>query len=108
MVSGPPAHRPPLAGERCSIAAAPPPASPVTPQDAADALTQGRSWLYGPSRDAPPLRCMLQAYGLTRSFGGVRAVDGVSFGLAEGTITGLIGPNGAGKTTLFNLLSGAL
>jgi branched-chain amino acid transport system ATP-binding protein len=45
---------------------------------------------------------------LRRDFGGVRAVDGVEFDVAQGEIVGLIGPNGAGKTTLFNLVSGYL
>jgi branched-chain amino acid transport system ATP-binding protein len=49
---------------------------------------------------------MLSAQSLTKSFGGNRAVDDVSFTLKDGTITGLIGPNGAGKTTLFNCVAG--
>jgi branched-chain amino acid transport system ATP-binding protein len=50
---------------------------------------------------------ILQAEDLTKFFGGLAALKGVSFGIAEGEILGLIGPNGAGKTTLFNVLSGA-
>lgn len=49
---------------------------------------------------------LLSVRGLAKRFGGVRAVDGVSFEVAEGTIAGLIGPNGAGKTTVFNLVTG--
>ncbi|WP_448206672.1 ABC transporter ATP-binding protein [Azospirillum sp. sgz302134] len=45
---------------------------------------------------------------LQRSFGGVKAVRGVTFSIAEGELLALIGPNGAGKTTCFNLLNGQL
>ena len=49
---------------------------------------------------------LLAVSNLTRRFGGLLAVDGVSIAADEGRITGLIGPNGAGKTTLFGLISG--
>ncbi|MBP2229341.1 branched-chain amino acid transport system permease protein [Azospirillum agricola] len=48
----------------------------------------------------------LSVEGLSKAFGGVHAVQGVSLTLRAGTITGLIGPNGSGKTTLINLISG--
>jgi len=51
---------------------------------------------------------LLDAERLSKSFGGLRAVDEVDFAVAAGSITGIIGPNGAGKTTLFNLISRAL
>src|SRR5262249_18475097 len=51
---------------------------------------------------------MLEVSGLVKSFGNLRAVDGVDLTIDPGTITGIISPNGAGKTTLFNLIAGAL
>ena len=51
---------------------------------------------------------VLAAVEVTREFGGVRAVDGVSFSVRRGTLTGLIGPNGAGKSTLLAMLAGTL
>ena len=43
---------------------------------------------------------------ITKTFGGVRAVDAISFSVERGELAGLIGPNGAGKTTVFNLITG--
>ena len=51
---------------------------------------------------------LLEVRDLAKSFGGVRAVDRVSFQLEAGELLALIGPNGAGKSTCFNLLNGQL
>ena len=51
---------------------------------------------------------LLDIVGVCKRFGGLMAVDGISFGVAAGEIVSIIGPNGAGKTTLFNLLTGQL
>jgi branched-chain amino acid transport system permease protein len=53
-------------------------------------------------------RPLLEVRGLGKRFGGVRAVDDLSFSVREGTITALIGPNGSGKTTAFNLIDGMM
>ena len=54
----------------------------------------------------PAPAALLRADGLSKSFGGVRAVRDISLGIVAGTIFAVIGPNGAGKSTLLNLLSG--
>src|ERR687887_313853 len=48
---------------------------------------------------------LLEVQRVTRRFGGIVALDGVSLDVGEGEIVGLIGPNGAGKTTVFNLVT---
>jgi branched-chain amino acid transport system ATP-binding protein len=73
-----------------------PPSHNLAPAPVAHAATQAAG------------RTVLEARGLLRAFGGVKAVDGLDINLREGTITGLIGPNGAGKSTAFNLITGVL
>ena len=51
---------------------------------------------------------LLEVEALSKTFGGLRAVDRLSFAVGEGEIVGLLGPNGSGKTTTFNLVAGAL
>jgi branched-chain amino acid transport system ATP-binding protein len=51
---------------------------------------------------------LLELHNVTKRFGGLVAVDNVSFSIQKGEMVGIIGPNGAGKTTVFNLITGAL
>ena len=81
-------------------------------------LLRGRDEVLKPSAvDAPPAlteqtarvvgdEVVLRVSGLSKSFGGLKAVSDVSFEVKQGELLGVIGPNGAGKTTMFNLLNG--
>jgi ABC-type branched-subunit amino acid transport system ATPase component/ABC-type branched-subunit amino acid transport system permease subunit len=82
-------------------AVAPSTAAPVVPSGAGQDVPARAP----PAPDAPVL---LEVEDLSRSFGGLKAVQSVGFSVREGEILGIIGPNGAGKTTLFNLLNGIL
>jgi branched-chain amino acid transport system ATP-binding protein len=64
---------------------------------------EGELAAHSAVRDGPPV---LEVRDVTRRFGGVRALDGVSLDVRPGEILGFIGPNGAGKTTLFDVISG--
>jgi branched-chain amino acid transport system ATP-binding protein len=85
------------------------PVAPTSvPAVTVDAVDSVASWSM--SSDAPDPSpqspVALEVSGLSVRFGGIRAVDDVSFDLHQGEILGVIGPNGAGKTTMFDLISG--
>jgi ABC-type branched-subunit amino acid transport system ATPase component/ABC-type branched-subunit amino acid transport system permease subunit len=85
------------------VVAAPPESSSPSTQLARNDLPSSAS-----SRRLPSREVLLSVKGLSKSFGGLKAVQDVSFDVQRGSILGIIGPNGAGKTTLFNLLNGFL
>ena len=99
-------------------AAAPSPPAPPAPVSAVPVVTApvsaapvsaGPVSALRPAVEPPVDReVVLEAVDVSREFGGVRAVDGVSFRVRHGTLTGLIGPNGAGKSTLLAMLAGTL
>jgi len=73
---------------------------------AAGAAAEEGSAGGGPAGGVAAVEPLLRIKGLTRRFGGVVAVDGVSLTIGRGEVVGLIGPNGAGKSTLVNLVTG--
>src|SRR5690606_37487007 len=92
----------------------PPAAAPdgdaALPPDSAEAVSSVSNIAPGmrPGGAQQGGELILDVQGLSRSFGGLKAVHNVSFQVRKGMILGIIGPNGAGKTTLFNLLNGFL
>ncbi len=63
-------------------------------------------WSYYVNADVSSMTEILKLIDISKSFGGLKAVSSLSFGVSARSITAIIGPNGAGKTTVFNLISG--
>ena len=82
----------------------PPPAWPFPPVNPDDASGPDQHWSDAASAISDPFA--LRVIDVRKSFGGVHALNGVTFDVLRGEITGLIGPNGAGKTTLFDCVAG--
>ena len=82
--------------------------SDVTVATESEAVPSGPQTSGGTDQNTPIAGAALTVTNLHRDFGGVQAVDSISFDLAPGTATGLIGPNGAGKSTVLKLIAGAL
>src|SRR5690606_10463440 len=76
------------------------------PSASADRRTPAPACTARAGRGRGSRPCMIRVEDLHLHFGGIRAVDGASLEITEGSITGLIGPNGAGKSTLFNVIAG--
>jgi len=89
-------------------AAAPPPPEPRPPEPAVPMSAMPVPVLRPAGEPPGDREVVLEAVGVSKEFGGVRAVDDVSFTVRRGTLTGLIGPNGAGKSTLLAMLAGTL
>jgi ABC-type branched-subunit amino acid transport system ATPase component/ABC-type branched-subunit amino acid transport system permease subunit len=83
-------------------------AKPGTPDQAIPIPAPAAAMPSRPERSRGAGEVVLEVRNLSRSFGGLKAVQDVSFKLRRNEILGIIGPNGAGKTTLFNLLNGFL
>jgi branched-chain amino acid transport system permease protein len=77
-------------------------------RDAALTVAPGSAPTTQPAKGRTTGAPLLEVAGLSKSFGGLKAVQDVSFTVHTGEILGIIGPNGAGKTTLFNLLNGII